>query len=67
MIETNQSFQVGDKVRFEDEHGTPQVSIITRIVPQGEYSADEIGYAITGTYGSYVRVAADIELVEPEK
>jgi len=49
----------GDKVLFTDEKGTVQVGRVVRVVPVGEYSPTEPGYAInTGDgYGSYVRTA----------
>ncbi len=55
------SYQVGDKVEFTDEFGKKRQSVITRIVPKGEYAKDEIAYAIKGTYGSYFRTADEIK------
>lgn len=61
-------FAVGQRVAFTDECGKRQESEITRIVPIGEYSATELGYAIRGTYGDYVRVAGDITpLIDEQK
>lgn len=52
---------------FTDEHGQPQTSFITSVVPVGSYSATELGYAIQGTYGDYIRVAGDIELANEDE
>lgn len=60
-------FKVGDLVEFADEHGTPKRSNVTAIVPVGEYSSSEPGYAIKGHYGDYVRVASEITLVADER
>lgn len=58
--DTEPKFKVGDYVEFSDEHGTRKISFVTAIVPVGEYSATELGYAIRGDYGDHIRVADDI-------
>jgi hypothetical protein len=59
----DETFQVGDKVEFTDEFGKKQQSVITRIVPKGEYSKRGYSYAIKGTYGTYVRSPEEIRKV----
>ena len=58
------TFQIGDKVEFTDEFNKKVQSVITRIVPKGEYAKDEIAYAIKGTYGSYVRKEDEIKKID---
>lgn len=58
--EGEMTLEVGDLVEFEDEVGTKRKSKITRIVPIGEYSSEEMGYALEGTFGNYIRLAKDL-------
>lgn len=60
-------FNVGDRVRFKDEREKERQSVVIAIVPVGSYSATELGYAIRGSYGDYVRVAGDMELVNSDE
>lgn len=58
------TFSIGDTVIFTDEYNKERESVVTRIVPKGEYAADEIAYALKGEWGGYVRTADELKSVE---
>ena len=53
----------GDTVEFKDEFGNTKTSVVTRLVPIGEYSKTEESVAIKGSYGSYVRTLSEVKKV----